>query len=109
MRPLHLAQCLLVFLAVSPPVFLPAAEAVIRPRVVIVTMFELGADTGDQPGDFQFWVEREHLDRVIPLPAGYHDVRVNADGTVLAILTGQGNTRSATSIMALGLDPRFDF
>ncbi|PTY07039.1 purine nucleoside permease [Opitutaceae bacterium EW11] len=71
-------------------------------------MFEVGADTGDVPGEFQFWVERMHLDRVLPLPAACHDVRLNADGTVLGIVTGMGNTRAAASIMALGLDPRFD-
>ena len=100
---LRLAVCL-VALGSLP---LSAAE-VIRPRVVVVTMFEVGQDTGDTPGEFQFWVEREKLDRVIPLPAGYHAVRANADGTVIGIVTGVGNTNAATSIMALGLDPRFD-
>lgn len=80
----------------------------IRPRVVIVTMFEIGADTGDRPGELQLWVEREKLDRVIPLPAGGHPVRANADGSLIAIVTGMGNTNAATTIMALGLDPRFD-
>ncbi len=84
------------------------ADDVLRPKVVVVTMFEIGADTGDAPGEYQFWVEREKLDRVIPLPAAYHDVRANADGSVIAIVTGQGNTNAATTIMALGLDPRFD-
>jgi purine nucleoside permease len=81
---------------------------VIRPKVVVVAMFEMGADTGDTPGEFQYWVEREKLDRVIPLPAAYHAVRANADGSVIGIVTGMGNTNAATSIMALGLDPRFD-
>lgn len=108
MRPLHPALRLFVFLAACAPVLLSAAGEIIRPTVVVVTMFEIGADTGDAPGEFQYWVEREHLDRIIPLPAAYHDVRTNADGSVLAILTGQGNTNAASSIMALGLDPRFD-
>ena len=86
---------------------LPAA-VIIRPKVVVVAMFEIGQDTGDKPGEFQFWVEREKLDRVIPLPAAYHAVRANADGSVIGIVTGVGNTNAATSIMALGLDPRFD-
>lgn len=81
---------------------------IIRPKVVVVTMFEVGKDTGDTPGEFQFWVERRHLDRVVPLPAAYHDVRVNSDGSVIGIVTGVGNTRAAASIMALGLDSRFD-
>lgn len=84
------------------------ADEVLKPRVVVVTMFEQGADTGDKPGEFQFWVEREKLDRVIPLPAAFHDVRTNADGTVIGIVTGGGNANAAATIMALGLDPRFD-
>jgi purine nucleoside permease len=80
----------------------------IRPKVVIVAMFEVGADTGDAPGEFQFWVEREKLDRVIPLPAAAHDVRANADGSIIGIVTGTGNSSAAASIMALGCDPRFD-
>ncbi len=85
-----------------------ARAEILKPRVVVVTMFEQGADTGDKPGEFQYWVEREHLDRVIPLPAAHHDVRVNADGTIIGIVTGGGNTNAAATIMALGLDPRFD-
>lgn len=86
-----------------------AAEPPYAPRVVVVALFEAGADTGDAPGELQYWVEREHLDRVIPLPAAFHDVRMNADGTVIAIAAGVGNTNATASIMALGLDPRFDF
>jgi len=70
-------------------------------------MFERGEDTGDAPGEYQFWVEREHLDQVIPLPAAYHHVRMNRDG-VLGMVTGVGTAKAAASVMALGLDPRFD-
>ena len=81
----------------------------IRPKVVVVAMFEPGNDSGDTPGELQLWVEREKLDKIYPLPAAYHGVRANADGSVVALVTGVGNTRAAASIMALGLDPRFDF
>ena len=84
------------------------SESVLQPRVVIVALFEVGSDTGDHPGELQYWVEREKLDRVIPLPAAYHDVRANSEGTVIAIAAGMGNTNTTASIMALGLDPRFD-
>lgn len=70
-------------------------------------MFEVGADTGDTPGELQYWVERDRLDRVYPLPAGYHPVRMNSAGE-MAVLTGQGTAHAAATIMALGLDPRFD-
>jgi purine nucleoside permease len=76
-------------------------------KVVVVAMFEQGEDTGDAPGEYQLWVEREHLDRVIPLDTGFHHVRMNKDG-VLGLLTGMGTAKAAASVMALGSDPRFD-
>jgi len=76
-------------------------------KVVVVTMFERGEDVGDATGEFQLWVEREHLDQVLPLAAGYHHVRLNGDG-VLGMLTGVGTAKAAASVMALGTDPRFD-
>jgi len=67
-----------------------------------------GADTGDAPGELQYWVERDHLDKIYPLPAGYHAVRMNDQGE-MAVLTGQGTAHAASTIMAVGLDARFDF
>jgi purine nucleoside permease len=79
----------------------------IEVKVVVINMFEVGADTGDVPGEYQYWVEREHLNTVLPFPQGYHDLRMNKDG-VLGVLTGVGTARAAATIMALGNDPRFD-
>ena len=97
--------------AVLAGIFLtPLASAQPKPlpiKVVVVAMFERGADTGDQPGELQYWVEREGLDRIVPFPQGYHDLRMNGEG-VLSVLTGVGTARAAASIMALGADPRFD-
>ena len=90
--------------------FASVAHAKPRPiqvKVVVVAMFEVGEDTGDQPGELQYWVERDRLDRVYPLEAGYHAVHMNSDGE-MAVLTGQGTAHAAATIMALGLDPRFD-
>jgi purine nucleoside permease len=83
------------------------AVAPLRIKVVVVTMFEPGEDTGDIPGEYQLWVEREKLDRVIDAPAGYRHVRINQDG-VLGMLTGVGTAKATASVMALGLDARFD-
>ena len=63
--------------------------APIKIKVVVVAMFERGEDTGDTPGEFQLWVEREHLDEILSLPAGYHHLRMNKDG-VLGMVTGVG-------------------
>jgi purine nucleoside permease len=76
-------------------------------KVVVVAMFERGEDTGDQPGEFQFWVEREHLDKVFEMPGAYHRPRMNDKG-VLGTVTGVGTAKAAASIMALGMDRRFD-
>jgi purine nucleoside permease len=85
-----------------------AAPAKIPVRVVIVTTFELGADTGDTPGEFQFWVERLPLPQSLPFPAGNRALRYNPKTHVLGIVVGSGSINSAASTMALGLDPRFD-
>ncbi len=86
----------------------PKTSAKIPVRVVVVTTFEIGKDTGDTPGEFQNWVERLPLDKSLPFPQGVHALRYNAKKHVLGIVTGSGSINSAASIMALGLDPRFD-
>jgi purine nucleoside permease len=98
---------LALFFGVAVSAVADAKPHPIPVKVVVVAMFEVGADTGDQPGELQYWVERDHLDRVYPLTAGYHPVRMNGDGE-MAVLTGQGTAHAAATIMALGLDPRFD-
>jgi purine nucleoside permease len=77
-------------------------------KVVIVNLFEIGADEGDAPGEFQLWKTRRHLDTRIPFPQGYHDLFYNPKTQVLGMVTGMGNIKSATATLALGLDPRFD-
>lgn len=101
---LRTVSCMLLVLLALPAF---AAPAPIPVKVVIVAMFEVGEDTGDKPGEFQLWVERDHLDHVFPLPAAYHAARMNDSGE-LGIVTGAGTAHAAATIMALGLDPRFD-
>lgn len=76
-------------------------------KVVVVSMFEHGEITGDRPGEFQFWAERMPLDKSLPFPAGEYDLRMNDDG-VLGMCTGGGIPNATASIMALGMDGRFD-
>jgi purine nucleoside permease len=98
---------LLLLYTFSCAIALPQQKP-IEIKVVVINMFEVGADTGDAPGEYQYWVEREHLDTVLTFPAGYHDLRINPTAGVLGVLTGVGTARTAATIMALGLDPRFD-
>ena len=102
-RLLALSLCCFFF---SPLISL-AQPAPIPVKVVIVAMWQNGDGTGSAPGEFHFWIQREHLDHVYPLPAGDAPVRMNSRG-VLGVLTGVGTAKAAASIMALGLDPRFD-
>ena len=76
-------------------------------KVVVVTMFEIGADSGDAAGEFQLWHERQKLDVRYPF-AHHHDLFFNAKTHVLGMVTGEGNINSASAVMELGMDPRFD-
>lgn len=92
---------------------LPAVPAVqaIPVKVMVIANFEPGADTGDAPGEFQLWAEREHLDEVIPVRGALHPLRRNADG-LYGMVWGDAHSLVVTpeiQLMALLLDPRFDF
>ena len=80
--------------------------AAIPVKVVIVSMFEYGADTGDSPGEFQLWIERNDAQK-IEAPLGSRDYYLSGDG-LLIMCTGGGVTNAATSVTALALDSRFD-
>ncbi len=69
-------------------------------RVVVVANFENGADSGDKPGEYQFWVEREHLDETLEVRGASGPVRRNRDGLYGLLL------QNLTPFL---LDPRFHF
>ena len=79
----------------------------IEVKVVVVTMFEIGADAGDTAGEFQLWKARQKLDTRLPF-AHHHDLFFNDKTGVLGMVTGMGTANSATAVMELGMDPRFD-
>ena len=99
--------------APTPPAAVVAAAApveIARPievKVVVVTMFEIGQDSGDLPGEFQLWHERQKLTQRYAFPH-HHDLWFNPQTGVLGMVTGMGTANSASAVMALGLDPRFD-
>jgi purine nucleoside permease/predicted cupin superfamily sugar epimerase len=77
-------------------------------KVVVVTMFEIGADEGDKPGEFQLWKAGQRLNTCLSFVVSHHDICINTETGVMGIVTGMGTAKAATAIMALGLDPRFD-
>ena len=102
----YLAGCLAVaaVLFAAPAI---ADEEKLAIKVVVVAMYEVDEARGDYPGELQFWVERLGLDTELPFPSGESNLFLNDEG-VLAFVTGGGIPNATASVMALGLDPRFD-
>lgn len=103
----RIVSCFACAVAVCATAYAQSPE-VFRPKVVIVTYFEVGQDTGDRPGELQYWVERDHLTRTITVPGMTHAVRANKDASEIAVTIGPGNIKPGINLMALGADTRFD-
>jgi purine nucleoside permease len=89
----------------------PSAAAAARPtevRVVIVATWEAEKGDADVLGELHAWRTLWPLTVRLPFPAGNHVLWYDPRRHVLAIVTGMATARAAASIMALGLDPRFD-
>jgi purine nucleoside permease len=101
---------LLALAALALPVAAVRADP-LPVKVVIVTTFEADYDnpagTGESNGEASRWIKGLGLRTVLPLPAGFRPVHMNADG-VAEIMTGMATARAASTTMAFGLDPRFD-
>ena len=96
-------------IALSP---VSAAER-IPIKVIVVSCFEVGDDTGDAPGEFQFWAEREKLTEKIEVPGAPHPLCRNAEGLYGTVAGNTRDThltavRTSELIMSLCLDPRWD-
>jgi purine nucleoside permease len=76
-------------------------------KVAMLVTFEVGADTGDQPGEFQFWAEREKWPIPITVPGVDHPVLTDGHGTI-GLVAGT-TARVQSQMMALVLSGQFDF
>jgi purine nucleoside permease len=74
--------------------------------VLVIATYETGKDTGDTPGELQFWAERQDLSQPIKVPGVDHPLLTNGKG-LYAMVSGT-TSRCAVQIMALAADPRFD-
>lgn len=82
-------------------------EAFAKPlkvKAVIVTAFQTNPN---ELGEFKLWAEHENLNHHYTFPIGFQDIQGNDQG-VIGIVTGEGKAHASSSIIALGLDPRFD-
>lgn len=85
---------------------IPAAP--IEVRVVVVTTWEAYRGGVDAYGELHAWRTLWPLTTEFAFPAGPRPLLYDPERHVLAVLTGMATARAATSITALGLDPRFD-
>jgi purine nucleoside permease len=86
---------------------LASAQAKPMPiKVVVVTTFEIGADTGDFAGEFQPWVEGLPLKHEITIPGIRHVARYSDDGVLVIVSDMRGRARE--SVAALILSNQFD-
>jgi purine nucleoside permease len=95
-------QCTAVAAALMWVTFLSTASAAqerIPVKVVVVAAFDV---------ELKNWITELPLSVTIPFPQGLESLHYNPDLQVLGIITGQGKSHAAASIMGLGLDPRFD-
>jgi purine nucleoside permease len=76
-------------------------------KVAVVVTFEVGADTGDTPGEFQLWAEREKWPIKITVPGLDHPVLTDGQGTI-GVVAGT-TARVQSQVMALVLSGQFDF
>lgn len=106
MKRIHFAA---LFAIAMPAFFAVSLRADCIPvKVVVITTFQSGKDNDPTAGEFGNWVLKLPLSVTIPFPQGYHHLRYNAELQVLGIVTGEGKSHAAASIMGLGMDPRFD-
>ena len=100
---------LAIIFGVLPLGLIGSANELPPVKVMIFSMFEIGNNRGDFPGEFQYWVEGFNLDQHrIVVPGAYAPVLYNNDG-VYGTIIGIGKANAAASVTAVLADPRFDF
>jgi purine nucleoside permease len=96
---------LTMFTALHPAM---AAEPV-KVKILVAAQFEIGANSGDRAGEFQYWYDRYwKTASATDIPGAENPVFCNED-SVCGVELGMGKVRSSSSMTAILLDPRFDF
>jgi len=85
-----------------------SAEAPLSINAVVVTFWQLTGENGDPPGERNLWFQKGDFTEHLPFPLGEWDLGYNPENRTLLLTTGVGDIKAASSIMALGTDPRFD-
>lgn len=78
-------------------------------KVMVLSMFEVGENSGDFAGEFQHWyMEYFGEAQSFDVKGAASPIFVNKDG-VAGTVTGMGKARAAATLMAILQDPRFNF
>ncbi len=116
---------LLLLIAAIPPSNASAKESVtttnlikdtpIKVKIFIASMFEIGENTGDKAGEFQYWYDsyfnpknKNGRHYQFPLAGFENDVHCNNQGVCGAVL-GMGKVASSISLQAILLNKNLDF
>ena len=84
-------------------------KSLVKVKVFVAAMFEIGKNTGDRAGEFQHWYERYWMDSApIEIRGALNPVYCNPDGVCGAVL-GMGKVASSSSMQAILLNPQLDF
>ena len=84
-------------------------KSLVKVKVFVAAMFEIGKNTGDRAGEFQHWYERYWMDSApIQIRGALNPVYCNPDGVCGAVL-GMGKVASSSSMQAILLNPQLDF
>ena len=87
----------------------PRVAEPVKVKVFVAAMFEIGQNTGDRAGEFQYWYERYWKGATpITVPGALQPVYCNTDGVCGAVL-GMGKVNSSSSMQAILQNPKFDF
>lgn len=77
-------------------------------RVVVITTWEAVRSGKDLYGEQYAWRHKWPMTKELGFPAGVGPLLYDPRRHVLTLLTGMATARASASVMALGLDPRFD-
>ena len=81
----------------------------VKVKVFVGAMFEIGQNTGDRAGEFQYWYERYWKGATpVTVPGALQPVYCNMDGVCGSVL-GMGKVNSSASMQAILSSPNFDF
>ena len=108
MRALFLTMVSALAVLSAPAAAAGRAPQPMEVRVVVITTWEVIRGGKDLRGELYAWRTKWPFTTELPFPVGVHPLLYDPKRHVLAVLTGMATARASASIMALGMDPRFD-